>query len=198
MKPIRQRILDILETRQAAGTADLARMLHVTAADIRHHLRQLEREGLIRRVGTRPSRGRGRPGDVFSLARARENLGGLASNLMRVFLGDHPDPDKLADLAALFAPEAGVHSKHITQRLLTAVQKLEAQNYAPRWEAHAGAPQVIFANCPYAEIVEAHPALCRMDAAILARLLGEPVTQLEKLVQNREGARVCRFGVGKM
>ncbi len=195
-KPTRQRILEILATRHAANTTDLARMLHVTPANVRHHLRQLAGDGLIQRVGTRTPEGRGRPGEVFTLTGARDNLEGLAARLLDQFLGAEPDSPGVAALAARFVPEAGNPSRHITQRLLSAVQHLETLNYQPRWEARAGAPQVIFGNCPYAELVADHPLLCQMDALILERLLHERVTLTEKLMPNREGLPICRFSVG--
>jgi hypothetical protein len=60
-------------------------------------------------------------------------------------------------------------------------------NYQARWEAGAEGPRIIFGLCPYAAIIEKHPELCRMDTALLGKMLGREAEQRLKL------APVCMF-----
>jgi predicted ArsR family transcriptional regulator len=64
-------------------------------------------------------------------------------------------------------------------------------NYHARWEAGSQGPRLIFGHCPYAALIGKHPELCRMDAALLEKLMGEAVTQMFKI--GREGSSVCVF-----
>lgn len=192
MESTRQRILDIMQTRQRISSRELARLTHVTPANIRHHLRQLAADGLVRKTAETLSEGRGRPAPLYTLTHPISNLDGLARRLLDQV---RADPDRLRRLAAAFAPEPPETTKHITQRLVAAMRHLDDLAYQPRWEPHPGGPQVILGNCPFSEIIADHPELCRMDAYLLERLLGKSVSQTEKLQRSGEGAVVCRFEI---
>ena len=179
-----------METRQRIGSQELARLTHVTAANIRHHLRQLVSEGLIRKTDEQLVDGRGRPAPLYTLAHPPNNLTRLARQLLAMLPAGEPP---LRSIAEAFAPVPADLRRHITQRLVSAMQRLEHLNYQPRWEALPNGPEVILGHCPFSEIIEDHPELCRLDALLLERLLGTPVEQIEKLVRNPEGMVNCRF-----
>ena len=193
MKTTRERILEILDTRQRMTTSELARLTHVTPADIRHHLRNLAGEGLVRRTGEALVEGRGRPAPLYALAQPRGNLAGLAGHLLDAA---SPDPSFPDSIARRFAPAEPDLTRHITQRLVRAMGRLADLEYQPRWEAHPNGPQVILGRCPYREIIAEHPELCAIDAALLERLLGQKAVQTDKLVRTSEGHFVCRFSIG--
>ncbi len=179
-----------METRQQVDSQELARLTHVTPANIRHHLRQLVAEGLIRKTGDKLIDGRGRPAPLYTLEHPRSNVAGLVTHLLNLV---RDQPGQLQELAAGFTPKDADVSRHITVRLVNAMQQLEQLNYQPRWEALPNGPEVILGHCPFSEIIAAHPELCRMDGHMLKRLLGEPVEQIEKLERNEEGMVTCRF-----
>lgn len=192
MKSTRNRILEIMETRQRIGSQELARLTHVTPANIRHHLRQLAAEGLIRKTGENLVEGRGRPTPLYTLVHPRSNITGLAGHLLDML--DMLDGEEaLRALAKAFSPQQADFRRHITQRLVNAMRRLEQLNYLPRWEALPNGPEVILGHCPFSDIIADHPELCRMDALLLERLLGTSVAQIEKLARNDEGTVICRF-----
>ncbi|MFM8322970.1 MAG: helix-turn-helix transcriptional regulator [Chloroflexota bacterium] len=78
-------------------------------------------------------------------------------------------------------------------RLLAAVQQLNLRHYQAHWEPHPDAPRIIINHCPFAAILERHPYLCRLDAELLANLLGQPVEQTARLLDTGHGARRCIF-----
>jgi predicted ArsR family transcriptional regulator len=193
----RQRILELLQSRRANCAPDLARALQLTPANIRHHLNLLCADGLVIKTGERQTPGRGRPVGVYELASRQDNFSELASLLLETLDDNQADPnDWLCEVAEKLAGAQADPSRHITQRLVIAMQRLESLHYRPRWEAHPGSPDIVFESCPYAEIIEAHPLLCRMDEFLLKTLIGKPCNQTSKLVSNREGNRICRFSVG--
>ena len=199
--PTRERILEILQSRPAMTADELANILQLTPANLRHHLGKLERDGRVIAIGDRPPRGRGRPQRLFSLPHGGEGTDRLAGHLLDQVLSDL-NPDRQTEFLRALALRLGGESdsapmRHITQRLGTAVRKMNDLEYQARWEAHAIAPRVILGNCPYAAIIAEHPELCQMDAALLESQLGQPVKQTTKLARNPQGLPVCVFVVGR-
>ncbi|RPI96394.1 MAG: hypothetical protein EHM40_01495 [Chloroflexi bacterium] len=97
---------------------------------------------------------------------------------------------RLAGEAAL----SGELSLSIPKRLGFALEKLNEAHYMARWEAGAEGPHVILGICPYAAIIEKHPELCQMDAAMLAEWMGQPAAQIFRT--GKEGSSVCVFALG--
>ncbi len=195
----RKRILAFLERSQAATPNDLARALNITPANARHHLSQLREEGLVRESGLRLPGGRGRPARVYRLNThaGDESVSFLLAATLD-FLDEHMEEAARAEwtdfVAARLAGERLLSpGAHITRRLAAAIDRLNALKYHARWEARAEGPGIILGECPYARIVEAHPVLCYMDAALLARLTGQPVQQVAKLEPDERGLPYCMF-----
>lgn len=208
MKSTRQRILDYVENRRVATTAELSQALHVTKANVRHHVTNLLEQGLLEVSGERPQKGRGRPSRLLSLADRTlgDNLDRLSSALLREFLEDLPEAEyqalitRLAEALAKSINQqsdegATYPSFNLARRLVTAVQTLNRLNYQARWEAHAEAPRVLFGHCPYAKIIDEHPELCHMDASLLEHFLHNPAEQTEKLARDPRGATYCEFTI---
>jgi predicted ArsR family transcriptional regulator len=195
MQLTRQQIVDYLQSNRTATPIELSRALQVTAANIRHHLKQLKQNGLVEVVGTRPVRGRGRPMKLYSLTEnaLRNNLDGLASALLNTLPNDTDrQGGKLAEVAAnLLGDYQTTASMHA--RLNQAVERLNELEYQSTWEASPNGPRIILRNCPYALILDEHPELCQIDAALISQLLGQPVEQTAKLERTPDGTPHCAF-----
>ena len=195
----RQNILAYLQTHPGATAAELARALQVTPANIRHHLSILLSDGRARVVGERQAHGRGRPLQLYGLGDALvgDNLAALADAALSAWLESLSPEARDAVLQALAsrlaATAPAVAGLSITRRLALAIERLNAQHYQARWEAHALGPRIIFELCPYAAIIARHPELCRMDKFLLQDLLGLEVTQSAKLELNARGLPFCMF-----
>ena len=98
-------------------------------------------------------------------------------------------------LAKRLARESGFAEQPMSRRLSMTVEKLNKMNYHARWEAGREGPRVILGHCPYAAIIEKHPELCKMDAALLKDLTGESAEQLSQI--GREKSQACVFVMGK-
>ena len=204
MKTSRRRLYDYIQTHRIVTVADLALALGMTSANIRHHLTQLEAQGLVDVVGQRPLEGRGRPVQLYGLS--EKVLGHHFDGLVRVFLDLFVTPipadrqleifEQIADrLALMYA--AGQPGSSLAQRLLQVVRKLNELHYLARWEAHAEAPRLILGHCPYLAILPDHPELCQIDGLFLSRLLGLPVDLTARLACDAKGGTFCIFSVLK-
>jgi len=197
----RQRILEYIQSKEVVSAAEISQALHMTAANARHHLSALRDEGVVLVIGQRPSRGRGRPVDLYRLALplSLHNLDGLAHALLLEQF-DSTDPQSqdalLEKLALRLTSLDGISSHNLTQRLTQVVQHLNHLSYQARWEAHAQGPRVTFQHCPYAAIIAQHPELCRMDHFLLRDMVHMPVQQLTKLEMTPSGIPQCVFRLG--
>lgn len=199
MQSTRQHILDYLQTHRTATAGEMSRAFSMTAANLRHHLGVLKKQGLVEVVGRNPPDGRGRPTQVYMLTRQAQarNLNSLASVLIEEFLESGTARKRQVHLRGLAGRLGGTtrgsSQGSITQRLVNAVRRLNQLGYRARWEAHADTPRVILGQCPYVAIIDKYPILCHMDAHLLEDLLDTPVEQTAKLEHNPQGPPHCIF-----
>jgi predicted ArsR family transcriptional regulator len=211
MPTSRKLILDYLEHKPLASTAELSRALKMPPASVRHHLRLLVEQGVVEVAERGISHGRGRPAPLYALARQSQshNLDGLAHALLKTHLGERSAEGRslaLQQIAGFLAQ--GKERQPLSQqasllgslshRLYQAVQRLNELGYQARWEAHSEAPRLLLGHCPYAAILPEHPELCQMDAFLIESLLETPATQTKKRAQDSRGARYCLFLIGKI
>ena len=207
MKTSRQRLLEFVQSHQAITVLEISRALHMTRANARHHLAILEEQGLVEVVGQRPGNGKGRPAQLYGFSKRfqGDNLEQLASALLAEFINSlepHQRSEGLRRVAARLKGtgrlgESVNPDAHLTQRLVTAIQRLNELNYQARWEARPGAPRLLLGRCPYAAILPYHPELCQIDAFLLEELLNAPVQQLAKQADDTRGGKYCLFSIGK-
>ena len=202
MKTSRQKILDYLRIHRTCTASELSRVMQMTSANARHHLKILVDQGTVIQSGERmPVHQRGRPERIYHLADAmrQNNLGFLASLLLQEIIqpGDPEESDSLLrTLANRIVESSGGEAsqqRSLGPRLVQAVQILSRLNYQARWEARPGAPEIYFGICPYKEIITGHPELCRMDSFLLQQLTGHPVEHTARLAPDHSGGQFCRF-----
>jgi len=201
MKSTRERILETLQTREAATAVELSQLLNLTAADMRYHLTALLAEGSIQRLDGGAPQKRGRPTTNYGLSQEylkhdKHNLDTLTSAMLEEInniLGENDFKEFLGRLAERMGRKGNGSLRNPTRLLFQAIQRLNAMNYQARWEAHAQAPRVIFSHCPYLAILEKHPEMCQLDEAMLEKMLGSTVRQAAKRKPDRSGALQCIF-----
>ncbi len=190
----RQRVLAYLKKLRAPlSAAQLARALQMSPANIRHHLGILIADGRVQIVQDQRIGGRGRPRQLYALTPALrgENLAAA----LGAILDEVPRREDLLRSAGSRLggrPQTGLP---LPRRLAAVVETLDRMHYEAHWEAGAEGPRLLFANCPYAAIIEKHPELCRLDAAMLESGMGAPVQQIAKM--QRGGPALCVFVVGR-
>lgn len=175
----RQKVLDYLKRNRAASSQEVARALRMTPANARRHLGILAADGRVEAIRQQPA-GRGRPGKVYRLSGALtgDNLPALTDALL-IEAGKMVGMEQLGQR---LAGEPAPPQLPLARRLAVTVERLNGMRYQARWEAGAEGPRIILGQCPYAALIGKHPELCRMDAALLGRILGRealPVTKTE-------------------
>jgi predicted ArsR family transcriptional regulator len=198
MKSSRLQIIDYLREHRVATSSDLSRILHLTTADVRHHLSQLTQQGIIITLGHRLTRQKGRPAKLYVLYEpmARNNLDLLAHNLLvqlssQCSLSDYQI--HLRDIAGRFLSNSEIDISNITRRIYAAVRYLKKMNYDASWEAHSHSPRLVLGHCPYTAILDQHPEMCLLDNYLLEILLDRPVQQIEKLSTATRDLPYCVF-----
>ena len=197
MTTVRQKVLAYFAKSRAASAREIARVLKLSAATVRHHLRVLASDGRLEMTSVRGRDARGRPEKIYSLPRAAlgDNLAAL-SDVLLTEAGPRVPMETLAGrLARRLTGESSADAQPLPKRLNLTVEKFNQMNYHARWEAGAEGPRILFAHCPYAAILEKHPELCRMDQALLKEFMGQAAAQIFRA--GKDGSSVCVFIVGK-
>jgi predicted ArsR family transcriptional regulator len=199
----RERILIHLRQHGEATASQIAKALGLSSETVRHHLRLLEREGLVRPPERRPKEGRGRPSHSYHLAPAAHvhlphNYAGLLTHLVAM-LSQSMDEEALrallADVGHHYAASVGSGwPVSATSRRSLTMQFLESAGYLPQWDTDTGEIQLRFGHCPYSPLSQAQPGLCTFDEALLGRLLGRRI-QIAGSIARFE--RECLLLVGK-
>jgi predicted ArsR family transcriptional regulator len=195
----RHLLLVQLRRERAASAADLALVLHTSAANVRHHLSVLQADGLVDQIAIRHKGKRGRPVKIFGLSRTQvgDNLERLTDVVLEEWRRGLSSEGRQTGLRSLAFQLVGenVLTGPMTRRLPAVMGQLNTMHYEAHWEAYASGPRVVFDNCPYAAIIASHPELCQMDGFILERLLGMPFRQIAKLEVGLKGLPFCAFAV---
>jgi len=200
MNKTRQDILDYLQRRHKGTVEELSQVLSMTRPNIRHHLSILTGQGLVEEAGQLSQEGRGRPTLVYMLSAgsARQGLEQLLEALLDEVNAESNEKvrqQRLVNLAARLQRDEIDQGQPVTLRLNAAVQRLNQLHYRAHWEAHAGGPQGILGQCPYAAILARHPELCQIDHHLLQAMSGRPVLQVEKAASSPDGPHTCRFTI---
>ncbi|HET9908988.1 MAG TPA: ArsR family transcriptional regulator [Anaerolineales bacterium] len=191
MKTVRQKVLSYLNKTHTASAREISRVLKMSVATVRHHLRVLVSDGRLIESAVLPHEKKGRPEKVYSLPQSA-----LGDNLFRLSdaLLEETGPAVAMDrIAKRIAGDSTFVNEPLAKRLNRTVEKLNEMNYHAHWEAAAEGPRLILGHCPYASIIEKHPELCVMDSALLEELTGNAAKQLTKI--GHDGKLSCGFAL---
>ncbi|MCI0549483.1 MAG: ArsR family transcriptional regulator [Anaerolineae bacterium] len=191
MTTARHKVLAYFNKTHTASVREVSRALKMSAANVRHHIRVLVSDGRLDVSTVRVGEKRGRPEKMYSLPRAV--LGDNLSVLSDALLTEAGSHVQVEALAKRLVGESNFTSQQLAKRLNLVVEKLNEMNYHARWEAGSSGPRIIFGHCPYAAIIDKHPELCKMDAALLEKLMGQSAEQLTKI--GRDGSLSCVFAM---
>lgn len=200
MPNTRKRIQLHLEEVHHSTVKEISRLFDLTPANIRYHLGMMLEDGQVVASKKSGRAGRGRPQYEYRLApKTQQNsLSDLAVASLNVIAAQDSARKRdamLNELAEAMADKNGGAPNWSPGRLRIAISHLNDLNYHAHWEARAAGPQVKFRQCPYAQIIDDHPLLCRMDASLLETMLGTKVEQKAKINREEGGAKECVFSV---
>ena len=198
MQYTRKQIISYLRSHHTASIPELSRVLNLTVGNIRHHIKALEDQQIIKQVGNLPIKGKGRPIKIYTLTKEAEdhNLDGLADVLMKILVSKSMGDSKenLENVAKEMTKKFQGGTTSI-QRLNQVIQWLDERNYQAHWEASPTGPRVIIDHCPYSAIQPDNPEICQIDNAMISKLLGIPVRQTCKRRFDHQEPKQCIFAL---
>jgi predicted ArsR family transcriptional regulator len=197
-----ERILHILKRNGPATVGGLAETLELSRSATRHHLRVLERGGLVAPLGTTTPAGVGRPGLLYGLTPYALSIfphgyDRLANGLLRE-IKSLLEPAQVIRLCERIGREIAAQAPRrqpqqpIGEYLRAVTNFLTARGYLAEIAEEDGQWQLRLSNCPYAYVAQAHAEVCWLDQVMLRQVISEEIKPIHLWVN---GARGCSFSI---
>lgn len=199
LQSTRGRILTLLRMRPHT-VEELRSELQLTDNAVRPHLVALERDGLIRQVGTRKGEGAGKPAVLFEMAPEAEPLLSRAyapvlATLLEVLADELPARDARKVLRAtgrrLAASVGGRAPGDLHMRARAAAAVLTALGGDVTVEEHRGSATLRGVACPLAMAVQRNPHVCHAIETLVGEVAGADATEC----CDRTGKPRCCFAL---
>jgi DeoR family suf operon transcriptional repressor len=196
----RGEVLVQLKRTQPLSAKDLAARLGVSLNAVRHHLKELEAEGLVRYE--RENRGVGAPvflhrlspaGEALFPRRYEEALNGLLDHLV--------EREGREVTVTLLQGYFGTMARRLStllegspaeERLRTVVQTLSDEGYMAEGTVNASDGTLTEHNCAISAVAERFPEICAAEAKFLAEVLKADVARREHILS---GCSTCEYHV---
>ena len=179
---------------------DLASRLGLSLNAVRHHLKELELEGLV--VHQPLHRGVGAPVFVYRLSPGGEALFPRRYGQALTAMLDHVVQQEGRDAAvALLESYFGALARRLRtdlaaaepeQRLQAVAKALSEEGYMAEGTAQSGGGVLVEHNCALPAVAERFPEICAAEARFLADVLGGRVDRREHIMS---GCPACEYHV---
>jgi predicted ArsR family transcriptional regulator len=200
MKSTRDKILHSLLRKPKSTINDLAEVVGINPISVRHHISNLQMEGLV--AGQEERHGVGRPRLVYVLTedgmeRFPTRYMRLTTRLLAQMKETMPGP-VVAKLFNQVAEElAGEYANDMQglsmeERLDFVKEMLAQEGFTVEWELKDGNYQIHEISCPYYQIGVAHPEVCTVDQTLISKLLALPANKVQCIL---DGGSHCTYVV---
>ena len=187
MKSTRDRILQTLLTNPTATITELAEAVDINTISVRHHLTNLQAEGLIQASEER--HGVGRPRLIYSLTdTGLEKFPTRYMTLTNRLLEQLKTTLTQEEINQLFIRMAkSLASEHLDRiKKLPIEQKLDAirkslgdEGFMIEWQKIGEDYQIIEKACPFYHVGQSHPEVCIMDQTVISTMLSIPADKVQ-------------------
>lgn len=200
MKSTRDRILQTLLRRPRMTINELAEAVGINPISVRHHLTNLQVEGLV--AAEEERHGVGRPRLVYFLTEAGlerfpTRYLRLATRLLDQLKSTMPAPmvrelflQMATDIAEEYADQ--MEGLSMEERLEVAKELLAQEGFTVEWEREGNRYQIHEITCPYLQIGQNHPEVCTVDQTLISRLLAVPAEKVQCILH---GDAKCTYVV---
>jgi predicted ArsR family transcriptional regulator len=198
MKSTRDKILHTLLQKPRSTINTLAEAVGINPISVRHHLTNLQMEGLVE--GQEERHGVGRPRLVYILTdegmeRFPTRYMQLTTRLLTQMKDTMPGPvvaklfDQIADDLVL---KYSKDMKHLSmeERLDFVKEMLGREGFTVEWEKKDGQYEIHEISCPYYQIGIAHPEVCTVDQTLISKMLALPANKVQCILS---GAAHCTY-----
>jgi DeoR family suf operon transcriptional repressor len=200
MKSTRDKILQTLLKQPRRTINELAEAVGINPISVRHHLTNLQMEGII--AAEEERHGVGRPRLVYALTDAGmekfpTRYLRLTTRLLAQMKESMPEPvvSKLfSQIAEGLADEYTdqMQDMNMEERLDFVKEMLSQEGFTVEWEKKDGQYQIHEISCPYYQIGIAHPEVCTVDQALISKMLAVPANKVQCIL---DGAAHCTYVV---
>jgi DeoR family suf operon transcriptional repressor len=187
MKSTRDRIMQTLLRQPRTTINELAVAVEINPISVRHHLTNLQVEGLV--TAEEERHGVGRPRLVYfltesGLERFPTRYLRLTTRLLAQMKETMPEPvvnklfSEMADsLAEEYAEQ--MTGMEMEDRLELAKSLLTEEGFTVEWEKAGGQYRIHEITCPYLQIGLNHPEVCTVDQTLISKMLAVPVEKVQ-------------------
>lgn len=200
MKSTKDKILQTLLRKPKITINDLAEAVGINPISVRHHLTNLQMEGLI--AAEEERHGVGRPRLVYSLTedglekfptkyfRLTTRLLAQMKETMPALVVSKLFNQIAEDLASEYASQ--VQGLSMEERLEFVKELLAQEGFTVEWEMKDGQYQIHEISCPYYQIGVAHPEVCTVDQTLISKMLALPANKVQCIL---DGGSHCTYVV---
>jgi DeoR family transcriptional regulator, suf operon transcriptional repressor len=198
MKSTRDKILQTLLQNPRSTIITLAEAVGINPISVRHHLTNLQMEGLVE--GLEERHGVGRPRLVYVLTdegmeRFPTRYMQLTTRLLSQMKDTMPGPvvtnlfNQMAeDLVSKYSSD--MQNLSMEERLNLVQEILAHEGFNVNWEKKGEQYQINEISCPYYQIGVAHPEVCTVDQTLISKMLALPVNKVQCILS---GATHCTY-----
>jgi predicted ArsR family transcriptional regulator len=200
MKSMKDKILQTLLRKPKITINELAEAVGINPISVRHHLTNLQMEGLI--AAEEERHGVGRPRLVYSLTeegmeRFPTKYLRLTTRLLAQMKESMPGPlvtklfNQVAeDLASEYTSQ--MQGLSMEERLEFVKELLAQEGFTVEWEKKGSEYQIHEISCPYYQIGVAHPEVCTVDQTLISKMLALPASKVQCIL---DGGAFCTYVV---
>lgn len=200
MKSTKDRILQTLLRKPKITINEIAEAVGINAISVRHHLSNLEKEGLI--TAEEERHGVGRPRLMYSLT--QDGMERFPTKYLRLttrLLAQMKETMPAPVVAQLFSQVAEEMASDYTEQMkgLSMEERLDfvkdmlaREGFTVEWEKKGTEYQIHEITCPYYQIGVAHPEVCTVDQTLISKMLALPANKVQCIL---DGAAHCTYVV---
>lgn len=203
MKSTRDRILHTLLNHPRCSINELADAVGINGISVRHHLSNLQGDGLIAVEEER--HGVGRPRLVYSLTeKGMERFPTRYLRLTNRLLDQLKEtlPSEVVDrLFVQMATDLGtdiaqkVQTLPIEEKLEVIKEVLSQEGFSVEWEKQGDHYLIHEISCPYYQVGQQHPEVCSLDQTLISTVLAIPTAKIQCLLR---GDQHCTYVVSDL
>jgi len=189
MKSTKDRIVEHLLKFPRSSINNLADAIGINAISVRHHLTNLQSEGIIEAEEER--HGVGRPRLVYYLTeKGMETfptcylrLTNLLIEELKHIITDQQMQDLFEKIAIKLSQEhvARAVGLPLIERMPIMTELLVEQGFLVDWEKKGNAIFIREMTCPFQQISQFHPEICKIDTILISSVLGVPEDKIVRL-----------------
>jgi DeoR family transcriptional regulator, suf operon transcriptional repressor len=200
MKSTRDKILQTLLRHPSTTIQDLADAVGINPISVRHHLTNLQMEGLV--TAEEERHGVGRPRLVYFLTEdGKEKFPTrylrLTTRLLAQMKEKLPQPIVSEMFKQVAIDLAGQHEMQlkglsVEERLDVMKDLLAEEGFVVEWEKQGAQYLIHEINCPYLQVGQNHPEICTVDQTLISKMLAVPASKIQCVLS---GATQCTYVV---